>query len=155
MAIRFSRGRRADNMVRRAALLLVLGGPLASCAYTRNVYELHAHPPNSALSTKDIGRACFIIDQIAAQERLQPATSNDTAVIRLYREKNPAFLPAVGETCLSLKRTADDNVLSFGAWLDAPGSTFSSRRLDRRAPDLTDPRMVRVICVGTKPRNLE
>jgi hypothetical protein len=132
MATQFSSGRRADKMLRLAVLLLVLGGLLASCTYTRNVYELHAQSPEGALSTKDLGRACSIIDQIAAQERLRPVTPNDTTVIRLYREKKPAFLASTGETSLGLNRTADDNVLSFGAWLNAPGSTFFSRRLDRR-----------------------
>lgn len=54
------------------------------------------------------------------------------SVIRLYRQQTLPILATGGEARLVLRRTADENVLSFAAWLNEPGSSFLSRRLERR-----------------------
>ena len=54
------------------------------------------------------------------------------AVIRLYRKQTLPILAPGAEARLVLRRTTDENVLSFAAWLNQPGSSFLSRRLERR-----------------------
>lgn len=132
MPARLSARQRINEKMQCIVSLLLLAVLLASCTYTRTVYELHARSPGAPLSSKDMRLACSIIDQIAAQERLQPVPPNNTAMIRLYCQKVPPILASGGEACLGLSRTPDNNMLSFGAWLTAPGSTFASRRLERR-----------------------
>jgi hypothetical protein len=84
MAVRLSKRHRIYQAAQRAVSLFLIGGLLASCICAQSVYELHAQRFDAPLTARDIQRACSIIDQIAAQERLQRVSFNDMAVIRLY-----------------------------------------------------------------------